>query len=106
MLKALENNIQKAEQKVRALLLPFPVQGKGMGDGSRFADTKLYGYRRNLYPKTKFEQKRGIPLPVYGAGAGVGSLLKARVFRFLMVKEQKSTSRGDRAQYFPTFGKY
>ena len=28
-------------KKVRALRLPFPVYGKGVGDGSRSADAKL-----------------------------------------------------------------
>ena len=33
---------------------PLPVYGEGeRGGGSRFADTKLYGYRQNLYAGAK-----------------------------------------------------
>jgi hypothetical protein len=62
---------------VRTHKHPFPVHGKGAGDGSLFEICKIIGYRRTLCPKTKLEQKRGIPLPVYGEGErGGGSLLK------------------------------
>ena len=52
---------RKQINEVRTLKHPFPVDGKGVGDGSRFADSKLHGYRQYLYPKTKLEQKRGLP---------------------------------------------
>ena len=40
-------------KKVRRLFLPFPVYGKGAGDGSLFADSKLQEYRQNLYAGAK-----------------------------------------------------
>ena len=54
---------------VRTQKHPFPVQGKGAGDGSLFEICKIIGYRQTLYPQTKFEQKRGNqPQAVYHWG--------------------------------------
>ena len=39
--------------EVRALLLPFPVYGKGSGDRSKIAKIKLLGYRENLCMSAK-----------------------------------------------------
>ena len=74
--------------EIRALLLPFPVYGKGVGDGSRFTDTKLSGYRQNLYA--------GAKLPVKNR----------RRYEISIAIPRAKRAEGDRAQYFPTFGKY
>ena len=52
--------------------LPFPVYGKGVGDGSYLKYAKLHGYLQNLYPKTIFELKRGSPPRFTRRGQGWG----------------------------------
>ena len=67
--------------EVCALYLLPPVYGGRAGGRSLFEIGKIIGYRQNLFRITKFKHLRDTPPRFTVAGAGVGSLLEARIFR-------------------------